>query len=126
MAIGILQSMFSVGENLLAIERFSMQAEQNGMMLSYIGAVSLFMQGAGIAVATRLLSERAAMIASTVVLTLSYYVLTLISEVSEFLVVLFPLTCSLCIVNSILRSVAPTIGGYLMSNYGFESLGYVG
>jgi len=147
--IGILQSMFSV----VAIERFSMPAEQNGMMLSYIGAVSLFMQGAGIAVATRLLSERAAMIASTVVLTLSYYVLTLISEVFEFLVVLFPLTCSLCIVNSILtasvtktvdksesgamlglnmavhsiiRSVAPTIGGYLMSNYGFESLGYVG
>ena len=59
----------------VAIERFSMPAEQNGMMLSYIGAVSLFMQGAGIAVATRLLSERAAMIASTVVLTLSYYVL---------------------------------------------------
>ena len=24
------------------------------------------------------------------------------------------------------RSVAPTIGGYLMTNYGFESLGYVG
>ena len=59
----------------VAIERFSMPAEQNGMMLSYIGAVSLFMQGAGIAVATRLLSERAAMIASTVVLTLGYYAL---------------------------------------------------
>ena len=78
---------------------------------------------------------------------------TLISGVLEFLVVLFPLTCSLCLVNSILtasvtktvdksesgamlglnmavhsiiRSVAPTIGGYLMSAYGFESLGYVG
>ena len=25
-----------------------------------------------------------------------------------------------------LRSVAPTIGGYLMSTHGFESLGYVG
>jgi len=147
--IGILQSMFSV----VAIERFSMPAEQNGMMLSYIGSVSLFMQGMGIAVATRFMSERTAMIASTVVLTLSYYVLTLISDVLEFLVVLFPLTCSLCLVNSILtasvtktvdksesgamlglnmavhsiiRSVAPTIGGYLMSNYGFESLGYVG
>jgi len=147
--IGILQSMFSV----VAIERFSMPAEQNGMMLSYIGAISLFMQGMGIAVATRFLSERNAMIASTVALTLSYYVLTLISDVFEFLVVMLPLTCSLCLVNSILtasvtktvdksesgamlglnmavhsiiRSVAPTIGGYLMSNYGFESLGYVG
>ena len=59
----------------MAIERFSMPAEQNGMMLSYIGAISLFMQGMGIAVATRFMSERTAMIASTVVLTLSYYVL---------------------------------------------------
>ena len=59
----------------VAIERFSMPAEQNGMMLSYIGAISLFMQGMGIAVATRFLSERNAMIASTVALTLSYYVL---------------------------------------------------
>ena len=101
----IIPPLFSV-----AIERFSMPAEQNGMMLSYIGAVSLFMQGAGIAVATRLLSERAAMIASPVVLILSYYVLTLISEVFEFLVVLFPLTCSLCIVNSILTaSVTKTV-----------------
>ena len=59
----------------MAIERFSMPAEQNGMMLSYVGSVSLFMQGMGIAVATRFLSERNAMIAATVLLTLSYYVL---------------------------------------------------
>ena len=59
----------------VAIERFSMPAEQNGMMLSYIGAISLFMQGMGIAVAMRFLAERNPMIASTFALTLSYYVL---------------------------------------------------
>ena len=33
---------------------------------------------------------------------------------------------ALALIHKLLRSVAPTIGGYLMSNYGFESLGYVG
>jgi predicted MFS family arabinose efflux permease len=78
---------------------------------------------------------------------------THISDAYEFLAVLFPLTCSLCLVNSILtaavtktvdksesgtmlginmavhsaiRSFAPTAGGYLMTTYGFESLGYLG
>ena len=67
----------------VAIERFSMPAEQNGMMLSYIGAVSLFMQGMGISVATRFMSERTAMIASTVVLTLSYYALVRLSGIHK-------------------------------------------
>lgn len=67
--------------------------------------------------------------------------------------VLFPLTCALCLVNSILtaavtktvpkgqtgtmlglnmavhsviRTVAPTVGGFLLNSYGFESLGYMG
>jgi hypothetical protein len=31
------------------MEQFGMPADQNGLMLSYIGVVSLFMQGFGIA-----------------------------------------------------------------------------
>lgn len=69
--IGVLQSMFSV----VAIERFSMPPEQNGMMLSYVGVISLFMQGAGISLTTRFLSDRKVMLGSTVALTASYYVL---------------------------------------------------
>ena len=39
--IGIMQSMFS----LIAMEQFKLPADQNGMLLSYIGALSMFMQG---------------------------------------------------------------------------------
>ena len=71
----------------------------------------------------------------------------------HFLALLLPLVCALCLVNSILtasltkavdksntgtmlglnmavnssiRSFAPTVGGLMMSNYGFASLGYLG
>ena len=39
--IGIMQSMFS----LIAMDQFQLPADQNGMLLSYIGALSMFMQG---------------------------------------------------------------------------------
>lgn len=147
--IGIVQSMFSV----IAMERFGLEAEQTGMMLSYIGGVSLVMQGIGIGALTSRYSDNTLMKLSTSTLTIAYFALTLIAQVSDFMLLLFPLTCSLCLVNSILtaaitktvsrsdsgailglnmavhsaiRSFAPTIGGFLMQTYGFVSLGTVG
>ena len=38
--IGIIQSMFSV----LAMEQFQLSADQSGMLLSYVGALSMIMQ----------------------------------------------------------------------------------
>merc|ERR1712025_353552 len=52
--IGILQSMFSV----IAIEQFDFPADQNGMVLSYIGILSMIMQGFGISFVTKFASER--------------------------------------------------------------------
>merc|ERR1711953_39864 len=46
--IGILQSMFSV----IAMEQFKLEPDQNGMLMSYIGALSMLMQGVGIAAFT--------------------------------------------------------------------------
>ena len=69
--IGVFQSMFSV----IAIEKFGLPAEKNGMMLSYIGVVSIFMQGVGIGLATKFVSESKLMILSTAVLTVAYFVL---------------------------------------------------
>ena len=46
----------------------------------------------------------------TQILSFVFPLQTLISDVLEFLVVLFPLTCSLCLVNSILTaSVTKTV-----------------
>lgn len=78
---------------------------------------------------------------------------TVINQVSDFLLLLFPLTCSLCLINSIItaaitkavsrsdtgsvlglnmavhsaiRSFAPTFGGALIQAYGMSSLGFLG
>lgn len=147
--IGVLQSMFSV----IAMERFNLPTEKNGLMLSYIGVISIVMQGVGISVATSRFSDKTLVLASTLVLTVAYYALSLITDVVSFVVLLLPLTCALTLVSSILtaaltktvssadtgamlglnmavhstiRTLAPTVGGYLVGAYGFESLGYLG
>ena len=59
----------------IAIEQFGMDPEQNGMMLSYIGAISLFMQGIGISTLTKRADDKALMALSTVTLTVLYFVM---------------------------------------------------
>ncbi len=91
--IGVLQSMFS-GESLahehahvtstnqslslsavIAMERFGLPSEQNGFMLSYIGCISLVMQGVGIVVCSKFFTDKSAMNGSVVVLTITYYLM---------------------------------------------------
>lgn len=60
---------------MIAIEQFGMEPKQNGLMLSYIGAISLFMQGIGISTLTKSADDKALMSLSTVTLMVSYFVL---------------------------------------------------
>lgn len=57
------------------MDHFGMDPEQNGLMLSYIGAISLFMQGIGIATLTKRADDKVLMGLSTVTLMISYFVL---------------------------------------------------
>ena len=68
-------SFFFYKLTVIAIEQFGMAPEQNGMMLSYIGVISLFMQGIGIASLTKWHSDKTLMTLSTTTLTISYFVL---------------------------------------------------
>jgi len=52
-----------------------MPADQNGMMLSYVGVISLFMQGFGIAALSSRVVDLNIMKLSTVTLTLAYLAL---------------------------------------------------
>ena len=60
---------------MIAIEQFGMDPEQNGMMLSYIGVISLFMQGIGISTLTKRAEDKVLMAVSTVTLTVAYFVM---------------------------------------------------
>ena len=147
--IGILQSMFSV----IAMERFELPPDRNGMVMSYIGVISLVMQGLGISFISALFTERSLMNGTAVVLAAAFYGLTLIQDLQSFLAVLLPLVSCMCLINSIvtgavtktvavsdtgailglnmlvhsgIRSVSPTIGGYVMTRFGYEVIGYIG
>ncbi len=98
--IGVLQSMFSA----VAMEQFGLPPEQNGYLMSYIGAISLVMQGAGIPLVTKRLSDRSVMAWSAAALALCYAALVPVSGVWGFAAILLPLTCALCLVNSVLTA----------------------
>jgi len=147
--IGIIQSMFSV----LAMEQFQLSADQSGMLLSYVGALSMIMQGFGISAFTSRFSDSALLKFSTMSLMMCFYLLSLLTTLNDFLLLQIPLVCSLSLINSILsssmtkvvptsstgtmlglnmavnsviRSFSPSIGALMMSNYGYSSIGYLG
>eukprot|EP00091_Calanus_sinicus_P025182 TRINITY_DN9458_c0_g1_i1.p1 TRINITY_DN9458_c0_g1~~TRINITY_DN9458_c0_g1_i1.p1 ORF type:complete len:162 (+),score=51.61 TRINITY_DN9458_c0_g1_i1:294-779(+) len=144
-----MQSMFS----LIAMEQFKLPADQNGMLLSYIGALSMFMQGIGISAFTSRFSDLVLLNFSAISLIVCYYLLSLLSTLQDFMLLQIPMVCSLSLINSILqssmityappgqagtmlglnmavhstiRTVAPTVGGAMMANLGYPSIGYLG
>jgi hypothetical protein len=80
----------------IAIEQFGMSVDQNGMMLSFIGAISLFMQGVGIATLTKRFGDNILMAFATSTLTISYVVLVSLKKlVSDPIFMLNSVLCFL-------------------------------
>lgn len=147
--LAVLQSMFSV----IAMDEFGLAPEQNGYLMSYIGVLSLIMQGFGVGLISTKFSDMVSIKFSAVTLAMSFYALGYLSTLQDFLLLLAPLVFSLSLVNSVLnstitkkvsstqtgtilginmainsmiRTFAPTLGGLLLSNYGFRSIGLLG
>jgi len=147
--ISILQSMFSV----IAMEQFGLEADQNGFLMSYIGMLSLLMQGFGVSLISSRLSDTNILNFSAFTLTLAYFALSMLRDLSDFLILLAPLVFSLALVNSVIsstltksvsdgdtgtmlginmavnsviRALAPTVGGWMLASYGFASIGLLG
>ncbi|KAK6187074.1 hypothetical protein SNE40_006322 [Patella caerulea] len=147
--IGIFQSMFSR----VALDAFHLAADQNGYLMSYIGVMSMIVQGVGVGILTKKFSENSILKASTMILVFSYSLLSFVSNVWQLCLVCLPLVIGLTTqnvvitsaltrtvseadtgamiglnmaVNSLVRTVSPTIGGYMFAAYGFPSFGYFG
>lgn len=147
--ISILQSMFSV----IAMEEFGLLPDQNGYLMSYIGVLALVMQGFGVSMISSRASDLTIVKMSAVCLAISYYALSLLGGLWHFLILLVPLTFSLSLINSVIssaltkgvsttdtgtmlginmavnsmiRTVSPTVGGWMMEAYGFKSIGLLG
>ncbi|CAK8680399.1 solute carrier family 22 member 18-like [Clavelina lepadiformis] len=149
--IGVLHSMFSM----VALNHFKLSAAVNGYVLSYIGVVSMITQGLLIGRLTKYgFNDWTLINGSVACLCLSYGALALfVNDLISFCIALLPMVVAGAVfstvvqamltrtvnandtgsiigismsVHSLIRSVSPTIGGYIFQYYGFESFGILG
>ncbi|MFT7816658.1 solute carrier family 22 member 18 [Arapaima gigas] len=145
---GVFQVMFSI----IAMDFFQLKAEQTGYLMAYIGVVQMVIQGGVIGRLTAKFSESSLLLLSvglTSVIGLTQIVMT---NVAQFCFILIPMMLALSLFNvitdsmltksvpptdtgtmlgmcasvqSLLRTIGPTIGGFLYQNYGVASFGCI-
>ncbi|XP_041074979.1 solute carrier family 22 member 18 [Polyodon spathula] len=149
---GLPSVVFQVMFSIIAMNFFQLKAEQTGYLLSYFGLVQMVMQGGVIGRLTGKYSERTLLLLSIGTASIVGLAQALMTNVQEFCAVVIPMMFSLCTFNvitdtiltksvpssysgtmlglcssvqALLRTVGPTIGGFLYQNYGVLSFGYI-
>jgi len=147
--LGVFQSMFSVA----SVETFGIDASQSGFVLSYVGLLSLAMQGFGVGFMTRRFADTTLLWIGLFTLVPYYLGLVIITEFKQIYAVIPFVVFAMAImnvvvtsaltksvteehtgsilginmaVNSLVRTMSPTLGGFLFANYGFSSFGWLG
>ncbi|XP_017565103.1 solute carrier family 22 member 18 [Pygocentrus nattereri] len=145
---GVFQVMFSI----IAINFFQLKAEQNGYLMAYIGVVQMVIQGAVIGRLTSKYPENSLLLLSIGLSSFVGLAQALMANVFQFCFVVVPMMFSLSVFNvitdsmltksvpasdtgtmlglcasvqSLLRTIGPTIGGFLYETYGVASFGYI-
>ncbi|XP_042346845.1 solute carrier family 22 member 18 [Plectropomus leopardus] len=145
---GIFQVMFSI----IAMDFFKLQPEQNGYLMAYFGIASMVIQGGVIGRLTAKYSENSLLLLSIAVSALVGLAQAYMQNVFQFCLTVIPMIFSLSVfgiitdsvltksvpssdtgtmlglcasVQSLLRTVGPTIGGFLYVNYGVSSIGLI-
>ncbi|XP_036399687.1 solute carrier family 22 member 18 [Megalops cyprinoides] len=145
---GIFQVMFSI----IAMNFFQLQAEQTGYLMAYFGVVQMVIQGGVIGRMTARYSESSLLLLSIGVTSMVGLAQALMSNVFQFCLIVVPMMFSLSMFNvitdsvltksvpasdtgtmlglcasvqSLLRTIGPTIGGFLYENYGVPSFGFI-
>ena len=149
MPFGIFQSMFA----LVLVNTFGLTPAQHGMFMSYIGSLMILVQGFGVGFVTRRLNEKNTLVLAMIFCSLGYTLLFFSSTAVHLCVMVVPLVFGGAlfgvITNSILtklvppedtgfvlgisfathsliRTLSPTIGGILLSQFGHTSFGILG
>ncbi|KAM7405738.1 hypothetical protein PAMP_000165 [Pampus punctatissimus] len=145
---GIFQAMFSI----IAMEFFKLQPEQNGYLMAYFGLLSMVVQGGVIGRLTARYSENSLLILSIGVSSFVGLAQAYMQNVFQLCLIVVPMIFSLSVFNvitdsvltksvpssdtgtmlglcasvqSLLRTVGPTVGGFLYVNYGISSIGFI-
>ncbi|GCB60573.1 hypothetical protein scyTo_0011157, partial [Scyliorhinus torazame] len=146
--MGVFQSMFSV----VAMDHFKLEAEHNGYLMAYIGVLQMVMQGLVVGWLTQRIAEKSLLLWSILLICLVGLATALMTNVVQFCLTCIPMSLGISIfylttnsiltkivpptdtgamlglnmcVHSLIRSVSPTIGGFLFESYGFSSFGYM-
>ncbi|XP_066918535.1 solute carrier family 22 member 18-like [Clytia hemisphaerica] len=145
----VLSAMFT----LLLMDYYKLSPKENGMVLSYLGVVGMITQGYLIGLFCRHVSDGPLIIISTITMAVGFLYLIIAESIYVFCLTCIPLTVggsllhivttsiitkvvkkeetgsalgvTLCTHSSI-RSVAPTIGGFLFQHVGFYTFGVLG
>ncbi|XP_053473390.1 solute carrier family 22 member 18 isoform X1 [Ictalurus furcatus] len=145
---GVFQVMFSI----IVMNFFQLQAEQNGYLMAYLGVLQMVIQGAVIGRLTTRYSENALLLFSIGLNSLVGLAQALTTNMLQFCFVVIPMMLSLSIFNvitdsmltksvpasdsgtmlglcasvlSLVRTIGPTIGGFLYETFGVASFGYI-
>ncbi|XP_010894233.1 solute carrier family 22 member 18 isoform X2 [Esox lucius] len=142
----IFQVMFSI----IAMNFFQLEPAQNGYLMAYFGIVSMVIQGGVIGRLTAKYSENSLLLLSIGMSSLVGLAQAFMTNVYQFCFIVLPMMFSLSVFNvitdsmltktvpssdtgtmlglcasvqSLLRTIGPTIGGILYQNYGVSSFG---
>ncbi|XP_068586889.1 solute carrier family 22 member 18 [Cebidichthys violaceus] len=145
---GIFQVMFSI----IALDFFKLKPEQNGYLMAYFGIASMVVQGGVVGRLTARYSENSLLLLSIGVSSLVGLAQAYMQNVFQFCLTVVPMMFSLSVFNvitdsmltksvpssdtgtmmglcssvqSLLRTVGPTVGGFLYLNYGISSIGLI-
>nr|XP_061811344.1 solute carrier family 22 member 18-like [Nerophis lumbriciformis] len=145
---GIFQVMFSI----IALEVFKLTPETNGYIMAYFGIAQMVVQGGVIGRLTARYSESSLLLLSIGISALVGLAQAYMQNVFQFCLTVVPMMFSLSVFNvitdslltksvpssdtgtmlglcaavqSLLRTVGPTIGGVLYVNYGLFSIGFL-
>ncbi|KAI4892620.1 hypothetical protein NFI96_025057 [Prochilodus magdalenae] len=145
---GVFQVMFSI----IAMNIYQLTAQQNGYLMAYVGVVQMVIQGAVIGRLTSRYHENSLLLLSIGVSSLVGLAQAFTTTAFQFCFVVMPMMFSLSVfgvitdsmltksvpasdtgtmlglcasVQSLLRTIGPTIGGFLYETYGVASIGYI-
>lgn len=143
---GIFQVMFSI----IALDVFQLEPQQNGYLMAFFGIVQMVIQGAVIGRLTARFSEKSLLLMSIGVAAFVGLAQAYMQSVMHFCIIVVPMMLSLSVFavitesiltksvprtetgtmmglcaaeQSLVRTVGPTIGGYLYVNGGVKAIG---
>ncbi|XP_071950315.1 solute carrier family 22 member 18-like [Antedon mediterranea] len=139
--------------SVITMETFKLTPDQTGFILSFSGVISMLVQGFGIGILTKRYSEAVILNGSIITLLISYSFLCFVSTTTHLIVVLVLITCGNGVIGTVLTSsltktvsvtdtgtmlglghasqslvstMSPTAGAYLLERFGLTSFGIVG